>query len=110
MGENFSILNELQMAEPQVKKRKRNEVTRNNEGKYQCQHCDYEASKPSNLTQHILLFHLFKLLSLGVLGFSLLLAWSEGELLEGSEKHRAFSSGSPLPGAPPPAWSLAQQK
>ena len=57
MGENLSIFNEPQMAEPEVKKRKRNEVTRNNEGKYQCQHCDYEAKWPSNLTKHVEAIH-----------------------------------------------------
>ena len=49
IGENFSILNEPQSAEPQVKKRKRNDISRNNKGKYQCQHCDYGGTKSSSL-------------------------------------------------------------
>ena len=45
------------MAEQQVKKRKRNEVLRNNEGKYQCQLCDYEASHSGNLKNHVAAIH-----------------------------------------------------
>ena len=56
MGD-FSILNEPQMAEPQVKKRKRNDVSRNNEGKYQCQHCDYGGTKSSSLKKHLKAIH-----------------------------------------------------
>ena len=57
IGENFSILNEPQSAEPQVKKRKRNDVSRNNEGKYQCQHCDYGGTKSSSLKKHLKAIH-----------------------------------------------------
>ena len=57
IGENFSILNEPQSAEPQVKKRKRNDVSRNNEGKYHCQHCDYGGTKSSSLKKHLKAIH-----------------------------------------------------
>ena len=57
MGENFSILKEPQIAEPQPKKRKRNDISRNNEGKYQCQQCDYEATKSSHLKTHVESIH-----------------------------------------------------
>ena len=53
MGENFGILNEPKMAEPQVKKRKRNDISRNNEGKYQCQQCDYETSNSCHFRTHV---------------------------------------------------------
>ena len=57
IGENFGILHESEMAEPEVKKRKRNYVSRNNEGKYQCQQCDFEASRPGSLNKHVEIKH-----------------------------------------------------
>ena len=60
MGENYNICNEPEMAErpePQVKKRKRSDISRNNEGKYQCQHCDYETSKTSSIKTHVEAIH-----------------------------------------------------
>ena len=45
------------MAEPQPKKRKRNDISRNNKGKYQCQQCDYEASQSGNLKKHVEAIH-----------------------------------------------------
>ena len=56
-NKSIKILNYGRKYILQVKKRKRNEVTRNNEGKYQCQHCDYEAKWPSNLTKHVEAIH-----------------------------------------------------
>ena len=58
MGENFGISNEPEMPEPQLKRtRKRNDITRNNEGKYPCQQCDYEGTKSSNLKRHVEAIH-----------------------------------------------------
>ena len=45
------------MAEKQVKKRKRNDISRNNKGKYQCQQCDYEARRSSCLKKHVESIH-----------------------------------------------------
>ena len=56
--ENFSISNELQLGEPKTnKKRKRSDISRNVEGKYQCQECDYKASQSINLRTHVEAIH-----------------------------------------------------
>ena len=44
-------------AEKQVKKRKRNDISRDNKGKYQCQQCDYEARRSSCLKKHVEAIH-----------------------------------------------------
>ena len=56
--ENFGISNEPEVVEPQTKKRKRSDISRNEEGKYQCQQCDYETRhKISHLRKHVESFH-----------------------------------------------------
>ena len=58
IGENFTILKEPVLDEPPTKKRKGSEISKNHQpddqGKYQCQQCDYETSYSiHDLRRHI---------------------------------------------------------
>ena len=55
--ENFSISNEPRLGEPKAKKQKRNDISRNIEGKYQCQQCDYAAGQSGHLKTHVEAIH-----------------------------------------------------
>ena len=55
--ENFYISKEPGLNKPQAKKRKRNDISRNSQGKYQCQQCDYEANYSGNLRTHVEVKH-----------------------------------------------------
>ena len=55
--ENFNISNEPKLGEPQAKKQKRNDISRNIDDKYQCQQCDYKASQSTNLRIHVEAIH-----------------------------------------------------
>ena len=57
LKEDISLFDTPEVVEPQAKKRKLNYISRNNEGKYKCRQCDYEASRSSHLRTHVEAIH-----------------------------------------------------